>query len=130
MAQILVIDDDSYVRDMLVEVLEPEGFSVLTAANGRKGMELQRETPCELVITDLFMPEQEGLETIQQLRQEFPDTKIIAISGGTPKLPIDFLPIAETLGADLTIAKPFRRKELLDAIQAAKPGIIPDHAAD
>jgi CheY-like chemotaxis protein len=121
MKRILIIDDDSRVRKMLREMLEPEEFEVLEAPDGKEGMDRHRESPCDLAIIDIFMPEQDGIETINQLHRVYPDVKIIAISGGTPKISLDFLPIAKTMGADRTIAKPIRREELLDAVKAVLP---------
>lgn len=82
MAQILVIADDAHVRLVLRQVLERAGYTVREAANGREGLQRYRTTPTELVMTDILMPEQEGLETIPALRRELPAVKILAISGG------------------------------------------------
>ena len=82
MNRILVIDDDAPFRGMLRQVLGREGYEVMEASNGKEGMALFRAEPTDLVISDILMPEQEGLQTIKELRRDFPEVKIIAISGG------------------------------------------------
>jgi len=82
MARILVIDDDIQILEMLGQTLEREGYEVVDALDGKEGMRLYREAPTDLVITDIVMPEKEGVETIMELKRDFPDVKIIAMSGG------------------------------------------------
>ncbi|MGE3542265.1 MAG: response regulator [Candidatus Tectimicrobiota bacterium] len=118
MPAILIIDDDQQVRWVLRQMLEREGYVVFEAANGREGIRQHQHTPVDLVITDILMPEQEGLETIQALQRLPPVPRIIAISGGTPRIGMDFLPQAAMLGAQRTLQKPVRRQELLEAVQA------------
>ncbi|MBM9614174.1 response regulator [Desulfobulbus rhabdoformis] len=115
--KILVIDDDDQMRVLLRQVMEWAGYEVLEAEDGREGMHLQRRDPADLVITDLIMPEQEGLETIGQLRKEFPKTKVIAISGGGRIGPEAYLPAAQELGADKVFSKPFDVRELASAVK-------------
>jgi len=119
MARILIIDDEEQMRGMLRQMLERAGYEVIDAADGKEGMKLFRREPADLIITDLLMPEKEGLETIMELRREFPGTKIIAISGGGREGILDFLPAARKLGACATLAKPFERQEMLDAVAKA-----------
>jgi DNA-binding response OmpR family regulator len=114
--RILVIDDDPVVRGMLAEMLRREGYEVDEAEDGRAGMKKFREMPAALVITDVVMPEQEGLETLMQLRQESTTVKVIAISGGGRVGPDAYLNSARTLGADAILAKPFGHEELLDSV--------------
>jgi len=116
MARILVIEDDEQVLDMLYQMLIREGYDVLKASNGREGMRLYREEPIDLIITDLIMPEKEGIETIIELRRDFPDVKIIAISGGGRVGTKDYLHIAKILGVQRTFTKPVARELLLSAI--------------
>jgi DNA-binding response OmpR family regulator len=97
---------------MLRAVLEQEGYMVDEAQNGREGIARCRQTPADLVITNILMPEQEGLETIRILRREFPVVKIIAISGGGQRGNLDFLTVARQLGAWRTLRKPFGMQEL------------------
>lgn len=115
-ARILVIDDDPIVRDMLVEMLRREGYDVDSAEDGRAGMKRFHERPSALVITDVVMPEQEGLETLMQLRQTGQPVKVVAISGGGRVGPDAYLNSAQTLGADGILAKPFGREELLGMV--------------
>jgi CheY-like chemotaxis protein len=116
MARILIIDDDDAFRGMLRQVLEREGYQVVEARNGLEGMQHYRAAPSDLVITDILMPEQEGLETTRRLRQEYPEAKIIAISGGGRTGTQDFLLLAKRFGAQHTLWKPFPRQALLEAV--------------
>jgi len=114
---ILVIDDEELLVKMVKTMLEREGFRVLVAPNGKQGLKLFREESVDLVITDIFMPEKEGLETIRELRRESPGVKIIAMSGGMARAEgFSALPLAEKLGANHTLLKPFERTELLSAV--------------
>ena len=115
MVCILLIDDDDDFRTMLRTALEQDGYVVEEARNGREGSQRYRTASADLVIIDLLMPEQEGLETIQALRQEFPEVKIIAISGGTGRL--NFLPLARIFGALRTLQKPFTLQQLHDVVR-------------
>jgi CheY-like chemotaxis protein len=117
MARILVIDDDEQVLDMLYESLTREGYGVLRASNGEQGLRLYRQEPVDLIITDIIMPEKEGIETIIELRQDFPDVKIIAMSGGGRIGTKDYLHLAKIFGVQRTFTKPVARAQLLDAIK-------------
>ena len=116
MPLILVIDDDDQVRGMLREMLGRAGYEVADAPNGKEGIRLYRQNPADLVITEIIMPEKEGIETIMDLRREFPGVKIIAMSGGGSIGPEDYLYMARRLGANRTFAKPLERDELLKAV--------------
>jgi len=116
MARILLIDDDRELRWTLRLMLEEVGHEVLEAADGVAGVELQSRMEPELIITDIIMPEKEGIETILDLRRRDPNARIIAISGGGRLTPKDFLSAARRLGARCTLKKPFRREQLLEAI--------------
>lgn len=116
MAHILLIDDDPVMRTMIRETLEEAGHRVVEAPEGEKGIRLYRQRPVDVVITDIFMLGKEGLETIQELKRDFPDVKIIALSGGGVKENFDFLAMAEAFGALRTFKKPFSLKELLEAV--------------
>ena len=115
MARILVIDNDADVRALLEQMLEPAGHEVSLAADGREGMKLHRAAPADLVITDLFMPNQEGLETIIELRKDFPEVRIIAMSGKDAASAM--LRAAQQLGANRVLQKPFFPLELLVAVE-------------
>ena len=117
MWDILVIDDEEALRKVDKAMLEHEGHEIMEASSGKPGMRLQRENPADLVISDLIMPEQEGIETIMELRREFPETKILAISGGGTNRPEDYLLIARGVGAHQVLKKPFKRSELLRAVE-------------
>lgn len=117
MARILVIEDDVQVLGMLRRALERAGFEVIPTTDGKRALEIHRKEPADLVITDLIMPEKEGIEIIRELRRDFPDVKIIAISGGGRIGSTSYLKMAQTLGAHRTLAKPFERKEMLAAVR-------------
>jgi len=115
MALILIIDDDADTRDLMKATLEGAGHEVIVASDGLEGVKRYRTKRTDLVITDLFMPNQEGLETIKQMRMEFPDASIIAMSGrpsgGT------MLAVAKRLGAKASLQKPFLPEELLKLVE-------------
>ena len=117
MARILIIDDEEPFRMMLRQTLERAGHEVMEALDGAMGATLYREKPTDLLITDILMPGKDGLELIMELRRDFPDIKVIAMSGGGRSGNLDFLPVASLFGADRTFQKPFNRQELLAAIQ-------------
>ena len=116
MARVLVVDDVSEMRQVLRQALESRGYTVDEAADGREALLRFAQQQPDLVITDLIMPEQEGIETIQALRQECPTIPIIAMSGGGRVQPDSYLSMAEQMGADRTFAKPFHLGEILAAV--------------
>jgi CheY-like chemotaxis protein len=116
MAEILVIEDDAEVRNLLGALLRRAGHEVVEAENGQQGIHQFRTHPADLIITDLFMPVKEGLETIVDLRREFPDLKIIAISGGNREGTGNYLKAAQLCGASRIFNKPFNNSDLLAAI--------------
>ena len=121
--KLLVIDDDNLVRAALTDMLQTAGFEVVTASNGRLGLELLDTTPVDAIITDILMPEQEGLETIREARQRFPDIRILAISGGgAGGGETQLLRFAESFGADQTLPKPFTGSQLVAAVRALLAG--------
>lgn len=115
--RVLIIDDDEQIRVLLEQMMHWAGFEVMVAENGKVAMQLQRENPADLVITDLIMPEQEGLETISRLKKDYPGIKIIAISGGGRIGPEAYLPAALQLGADKVFSKPFDVQEIVDTVR-------------
>ncbi len=115
MAQILLIDDDNSLRGVLAKSLGYAGHTVIQASDGQQGIELARVAHVDLVITDLIMPGQEGVETIVQLRREQPRLPIIAISGGLTNSTL-YLEIAAKIGAKRVLPKPFTPQELIAAI--------------
>lgn len=115
--KILVIDDDDQVRDVIRLWLEKEGFDVTVAGDGKEGIEMQRSDPAALLICDLIMPVQEGLETINQFNAEFPQVGIIAISGGGKIGPESYLSVAGHLGAWKVFKKPLDMQEVVAAVR-------------
>ena len=116
MARILVIDDDTAIRSVVRRGLERVGHDVTEAPDGDAGLKAYRAHHTDLVVTDIIMPEREGVETIMALRKEFPGLKIIAMSGGGGGS-ADFLGIAKKLGARRALTKPFGHRELLEALE-------------
>jgi CheY-like chemotaxis protein len=119
MKHILVIDDESQIRTLLRKMLEREGHTVTEAADGVEGLKRYHSMKPDLVITDLTMPEKNGIETIKELMAENPAVRIIAISGGGQRFPEYFLEKASVEGAMILLKKPFRNDELLTAVAQA-----------
>ncbi len=117
MTHILIIDDDEQILTMLSQVLAKEGYEITTAIDGRQGIELYKEIRADLVITDIVMPDMEGLEAIRKLRKENNDIKIIALSGGGFVDPDEYLKIAKQFGAKYAFAKPVDLKKLKTTIK-------------
>ena len=118
MARVLIIDDEDYVRMTLSQALEDEGHTVLLASNGLDGLSLYAEGKPDLVITDVLMPDKEGLETIIELRKIEPDVKVIVISGGGRVNNLDFLEMAKKFGATATLKKPFPIDEFCRVVKS------------
>ena len=116
MAKILVLDDEPSILLMIKKMLEKAGHDVDVALNGKEGMQLFEKNKPDLVISDIIMPEKEGLETIFELRRMYPDLKIIAISGGGRIGPDGYLPGAKLLGANMVFQKPIDQKEFVNAV--------------
>jgi DNA-binding response OmpR family regulator len=124
MARILIIDDNPEVLSAVHRVLSAAGHAVSDAPRSADGIRMHRENPFDLILTDIVMPEKEGISTIIDLRREYPRLRIIAMSGGGDFEPYGILDIARRVGADRTIPKPFSRVELLEAVNdvlAAEP---------
>ena len=117
MALILIIDDEPQIRSMLKLMLEREGYEVAEAPDGIEGISIFRQNPADLIITDLIMPNKDGIGMIIDLKKEFPNVKIIAMSGGGFNKPEGYLQGAKKLGAVCTLTKPIDRDELLRAIK-------------
>ena len=115
MAGILIIDDDPDTRDLLKFTLEAAGHQVTLAADGSEGVRIYRSNKADLVIMDLYMPGQEGLETIKQLRMEVPEVRIVAVSGKPTGAAM--LSVAHHLGAIGILQKPFLQEELLRVVE-------------
>lgn len=115
--QVLVIDDDELVRETLEMLLVDAGYDVRLASDGRRGLaELEKKKP-DFVVTDIYMPEKEGIETIVDIRRTYPGIKIIAMSGGADVGSMPVLQLAEMVGADRVLKKPFMPEEIVRAIE-------------
>lgn len=119
MPLVLVIDDEDQVRRLIRDTLEEAGYNVQEARDGKEGLERYRTEPSDLVIMDILMPGQDGLESIMTLRREFPASRVIAMTGGSDMIGIlNFLDVAKMLGASRTLQKPFEMQTLVDAVAA------------
>ena len=118
MAKILLVDDEKQLRSMLRTVLETEGHQVEEAVDGKDAIASYGSRPADLVVTDIVMPGQEGIETIMQFREKYPEVKILAMSGGGRNGWQSYLELAKKLGAARTLAKPFSIEDFLASVQA------------
>ncbi len=118
MARVLVVDDEELIRLTLTQALEQDGHSVTEASDGDECLAKMREDPADVVVTDILMPNKEGLETIAELRRLYSSVKIIAISGGGRIHNTSFLEIAKVVGADAALKKPFENRTLCDVVRA------------
>lgn len=116
MARILVIDDDPWVLKIFRQILEDEGHEITTANNGQEGIDLFRQNPAELIITDMVMPVKDGLKMIMELEKEFPNVPAIAISGGGVIGAERYLTLAESIGTRKNLTKPVSKQDLIDAV--------------
>lgn len=116
MASVLIIDDDVQMLWLMRKMLEQDGHNVISAPDGEKGMKFYRDSPVDLVITDMIMPNKSGINMISDLLDEFPEAKVIAISGGGAIEPDRYLHLAESLGAQKTLKKPFTMNALLQTV--------------
>lgn len=128
MEQILIIDDETPIRSMVRLILERAGYAVREAQDGIEGIRVFRETPADLIITDLIMPNKDGIGMIIELKKDFPELKIIAMSGGGLNRPDGYLRGAQKLGAACTLSKPLNRNDLLRAVRdTLNPNISTDN---
>jgi CheY-like chemotaxis protein len=127
MPAVLVLEDNEAYRTLITEVLTDAGFDVHAEADGRRVASILAERPIDLLITDLSMPERDGLETMTELRSTHPRLPIIAISGDVPLNRDLYLTLAEKLGASRVLAKPFKIAELIAAARAAVLGVSSSH---
>ncbi|MDH4125013.1 MAG: response regulator [Gammaproteobacteria bacterium] len=126
MTRVIIIDDEEDIRCVLKEILVRAGFEVDAAANSEDGLDLLREKGADLVITDVVMPGNDGVATAYDIRMEFPNTKIIVISGGGNVASQGYQPCAikteaylasaSVVGANVTLTKPFNRQELVNVV--------------
>ena len=117
--RVLVVDDDVEMRDAVARILSDAGYVVEQAPDGEAAIEAQRSRPADVLITDVFMPTRDGLETIQFFHARYPQVPIIAMTGGSPTGKIDeYLRVAKVAGAHSTLRKPFAAQALLDSVSA------------
>ena len=119
MARILVIDDQEPIRRIVRRTLEHEGHDVGEASDGKMGVHLLRQDGAAIVISDIFMPGQDGIQTLLQIRREFPGPKVLIMSGGDTTGQLDLREGVELLGAVQTLQKPFSARALIDAVNSA-----------
>lgn len=120
--RLIVVDDDEPFAFGISKLLERKGYNVRVATNGRQALEILTKATADVVITDIFMEEMEGLETIVQLRREHPHIRVIAMSGGSCTVGIDCLSLARSLGAKRVLQKPVTIDALEDAIRGLSCG--------
>jgi DNA-binding response OmpR family regulator len=118
---VCVIEDDDDVRKFIRATLERAGFAVVDASNGEAGIKIVERVAVDVVVTDIVMPEREGLETIMDLKKRFPLLPILAISGQGKVGPKDYLQLAAALGADDVLTKPFSPKDLVGKVRKLLP---------
>ncbi len=123
MQRILIIDDEPHILLMLKKMLERVGYETDLASNGVEGLQLFHRNPVNLVITDIIMPEKEGLETIREMKKSHPELKIIAMSGGGKISAENYLETAKIFGATRIIEKPFTQQEMVSAVQELLPEV-------
>lgn len=118
MPRILVIDDEPLIRSTVVTLLTREGFSVEEASDGEAGLAMCHKHPPDVVVTDIFMPNRDGIEVVMKLKRSYPRTKIIAMTGGGQTRMMEIASAAKLLGADHILYKPFESESLLTAVNA------------
>ena len=116
---ILVVDDEPEIRELLTIILESAGNTVVSAQNGFEALKVMGDLPVEVVMTDLLMPERDGLEFITDLRKKFPKVRIVAMSGGGHIGQEAYLRIAKGFGAHVLLEKPFDQSQIFGAIETA-----------
>ena len=120
MKRALLVDDNDAYRKMLRQMLSALGYDVVEARNGVEALKLEHHLPCDVILTDLVMPEKDGLETIRALRRKDPWLPIVAMSGGSPISGPDRLKMAQVIGANSTLTKPFTADELESVIPSVR----------
>jgi CheY-like chemotaxis protein len=120
--RVLIVDDNTALRESLQLVLSQAGYEVETARDGGEAVQVQASHPADVLLTDIFMPDRDGIETIQLFRSRYPAMGIIAMSGDA-HFPVqtDYLQVAEVAGANFTLRKPFKPQALLEKLRELKP---------
>lgn len=119
MNRVLIVDDNLDLAAMMRAALEACGLEVMIAGDGRRALAMQRAAPADIVVTDIFMPEMDGIETIAALKEEFPRTAIIAMTAGSKVGKVDYPRVACVVGASACLKKPFHASELIAAVRDA-----------
>jgi len=119
--RVLFVDDEADLRLTMQSALEIAGYSVEVAANGKEALAIQRARPADVLITDIFMPDADGFEAIDGFRREFPQTRLVIISGGAQFARGDYLSAAKLMGVDATLQKPFEIETLLSTLRSLVP---------
>ena len=119
MARLLVIDDQEPIRRIVRRALEHEGHQIMDASDGEMGMQILAQHGADVVITDIFMPGMDGIQTLREIRKRFPAIKVIAMSGGDSSGLLDLREDAELLGAVKSVQKPFTAREIVDVVRTA-----------
>ena len=123
MAKIVVIDDDPEILILISAILKRDGHSVVLLDNGKKGIDYLRNKSCDILITDIFMPEMEGLETVKHALAIYPTMPVIGMSGGGSRGEMQFLGFAHRFGAAAVLEKPFLPRDLLDLVTELLPSV-------
>ena len=118
MAVVLIIDDDEMIVESLSVLLQNEGYDVLSSSNGKNGLKLLGKNRIDVVITDIIMPDKDGIETIREIKKTYRNTKIIAMSGGGKIAAKEYLTFVKQLGVRHTLSKPFEKEQILSALEA------------
>ena len=118
MAVVLIIDDDEMIVESLSILLQNEGYDVLSSSNGKNGLKLLGKNRIDVVITDIIMPDKDGIETIREIKKTYRNTKIIAMSGGGKIAAKEYLTFVKQLGVRHTLSKPFEKEQILSALEA------------
>jgi CheY-like chemotaxis protein len=119
MARILVVDDDALVRETIALALQEAKHATWAAGDGRQALHILDGTPVDLVVSDILMPDLDGIELVRAIRRRHPNLRVLCISGGGREPDMDYLPLARKLGAQTVLHKPFTPKQLLEAVEAA-----------
>ena len=117
---ILVVDDNPDMRGSLRRLLEQAGYEAREACDGNQAVAMQHALKAQVLITDIFMPGKDGIETIETFKREWPQVRVIAMSGGGRRAKRDYLEVADAVGADALLQKPFSLSSLIEAIEPAK----------
>lgn len=119
---VCVIDDDARIREAVCDILDRAGFATVQAPDGEAGLEVVAREHPQVVVTDIIMPNREGIETIQMLKDKFPSVRVLAMSGSYSPGSVDFLEMAQCLGADDCLAKPFKPADLVARVSTLAQG--------